>query len=293
MLGCFLRDILIDETQMILTVTGLKQGGLAGIDLSFFNCTDNFRGIKNIPDGPHIFHYGESIESLRHVMLFKSSTHIVFEEGKFRYGSPDDPDPRLMLDYPTTPEWNILASNIDFEPAFIDTLTALESFELPKNTWPDGVVGSERTEYYLDKTWYVSQQNVTKLIGQYQLAFLLFITCRNPQAEMNWHKQMELLFSCRKGLERSDWSLYLLKILRTQLKIMPEDYRDEEVSFLEHALKNLYINVNGLGSAPLGIEPSVEVQAQHILNTLQNWGADWSAHEDLEPQENDLFTAKP
>uniref|UniRef100_A0A060T4M3 ARAD1C42020p n=1 Tax=Blastobotrys adeninivorans TaxID=409370 RepID=A0A060T4M3_BLAAD len=61
--------------QTTVVCIGIPEGYLFGIDTQFFQTTPQFRGIKLIPDGVHVVHWGSDEQSVRSGHFFVASDH--------------------------------------------------------------------------------------------------------------------------------------------------------------------------------------------------------------------------
>lgn len=115
---------------------------------------------------------------------------------------------------------------------------------------------SALTAIGLDRSWLMNRLVAhvgcdSEVLGEMQLAFVLFLFLHSRSALGQWKALVLLACSCSSYLEQEmGFVVSLIKVLYHQLKFIPDDFfEDETISkefFLEHALKALFSCLHAL-----------------------------------------------
>ena len=123
-------------------------------------------------------------------------------------------------------------------------------FQLPTRWTPNECTGSERSKYFMDKSYLLEYAVAThfrswsELFGEFQLSFVAFWLAESFEGFEQW-KQLMIAFSTCEHLinEAEETFKPVIQILTEQFKNVPEDFFVDILAahnFLEPCLRNLY-----------------------------------------------------
>jgi A1 cistron-splicing factor AAR2 len=132
-----------------------------------------------------------------------------------------------------------------------DPLHSFRFTEIPSRWVPPGCSGQDLTKYFMDRTAFLEyifsskfHDNLDEFLGEFQFAFVAFWLAESYEGFEYWKNVLGLITSCESGLEtHAKFFVKLLKILRAQVEIVPQDFFVDVLScenFLEPALQSLF-----------------------------------------------------
>lgn len=130
---------------------------------------------------------------------------------------------------------------------FVDMLTDRRGAE-------SGLQAQELTQYNLDQSARLGrllssayQGDWKLLLGEFQLAFMMFLSIYSMSGLKHWKEVVACLCGCQEALrDRSELFVAFVRVLFTQVKMISEDFFEDEISkeaFLKPAFVSLVRNV--------------------------------------------------
>ncbi|KAL3927444.1 MAG: hypothetical protein SGPRY_002820 [Prymnesium sp.] len=283
----------------VVVTLGVREGERVGVDLRSYAVGPSFQGFKMIPPScTHLLTFGESERLVGMFLTLPPGGVSVLEyDPSTELPAPLPASPKLdgiahsvrrmewdarLGPYPiaTSAQWSSLSSQITggvLERAGIP----FGSLVLPGGIDDDSLTCPELTRSHLDPSDLVNflleseyggggedngggEAGESALVGELQLAFVLFLQLSSLRALQQWKMLVHTIFKC-EALLTSRPSMYtrFLSALRAQLHFAPSDFFEDELSadnFLRSSLATLVTLSEG---------HTLDEQASHFVGSVQ------------------------
>jgi hypothetical protein len=149
-----------------------------------------------------------------------------------------------------------------------------------KHSFPTNMIGSERSKYFLDKSFLLERLirdewlNQEEILGEMQLCFLLLLSIHVFDAFEQWKSIVILLCQCKEAL-RKRTSLYVdfCLSLRHQLALCDKEFFSDDLLATDFLFENLLkLTENASDMNPMPVDLLLELESLlEFCNELFNW----------------------
>lgn len=223
-------------------VLGLPTGWMFGLDLQIWAIGERFSGISHIPNGIHYIYYsppGELWRQGQFISIEKDFLVFRFDVGDERLILTDEAG---RISDPLVPFTQVIQRQYDWEEftnfisfRLLQSLTRdckIEFSPIPSLVIPAGSTPSDITRFGMDKSQHLTQLIASRqiardvdILGELQVAFLLFFLGQDYEALIHWRKLMELFLQCQEDGVRESVGLFgkFVQVLVAQVKEIPSE----------------------------------------------------------------------